>query len=277
MVKFPAKAHLFLAFILACVFSILVPNLIIQSKLRTNKATVEKTYEKIYCVMVTGKSDKRKAFARISIENFKMQRYPNKVLVIVNEGDPLNVADENVIEVLVPNRDKITLGDMRNIAFEYIPNNAIWTTWDDDDWRSEDYLSYLKSNLGDVDYVFFTRRIEHNLNNGFTFIMELRSGFVIMFGRKKPFTIYDSKDFNEDVLLKKIIIENLKYKTLQNDPKMYVRLSHDDNTSTLVKPEKSKVRDTSGNKVYFEYSADEEEIAYAKMIVKNFEKSLKMP
>ena len=40
-------------------------------------------------------------------------------------------------------KDGITLGDLRNISLSYVPNNEIWTTWDDDDWRSSNYLSIL--------------------------------------------------------------------------------------------------------------------------------------
>ena len=211
--------------------------------------------EPIYCVMITGKNDSREKFAEIAVENFKLQSYTNKKLVIINESSsPLDVGDDNVIEIIVKPKDRknLTLGDLRNMAFEYIPEDAIWTTWDDDDWRSVNYLQYLYDKLKNNDYVFFTRRIEHNFNTNFTWIMELKTGFVIMFGRKKSFAKYDRKEFNEDILLKKTITKHLRYLVISNDPKIYIRFTHKDNTSTLVKTTKTSLKDTVSNKVYFE-------------------------
>ena len=225
--------------------------------------------EPIYCVMITGKNDSRQYFAELAIKNFKLQSYPNKKLVIINESEPLNVHDDNIFEKVITSkqRESLTLGDMRNMAFEYIPEDAIWTTWDDDDWRSNDYLQYLFDELKHFDYVFFTKRVEHNINTSFTWIMELKSGFVIMFGRKREFAKYDSKEYNEDIMLKKTISKHLKSNVIDNDPMIYIRFTHKDNTSTLVKRNKIDVKDTSSNKVYFESPANEMQTAYVEAIV----------
>jgi hypothetical protein len=242
-----------------------------------NNTTTNK--EPIYCVMITGKDKSRWNFAHIAIDNFKRQSHPNKRLIIINEGASLmgtgmEVMVDNILEIKLNDREEkgITLGDMRNIAFEFIPDGAIWTLWDDDDWRSDDYLDYLYTNLQDkdYDYVLFTKRLEHNLNTGFTWIMELKSGFVILFGRKQASgkCRYESKDVNEDVLLKKHIIDNLKFKLIENnDPKIYIRMVHKTNTSLLVNQNKSLVKDTSQNKVYYEYDASDGDVQYVKNIV----------
>lgn len=241
-------------------------------KTKTIEKNKNKNTEPIYCVMITGKDKSRWDFAHIAIDNFKRQSYPNKRLIIINEGESLMKMGDNILEIKLDDREKkgITLGDMRNIAFEFIPDNAIWTLWDDDDWRSDDYLEYLYDNLGDKDYVLFTKRLEHNLNTGFTWIMELKSGFVILFGRKQASDKckYESKEVNEDVILKKYIIDNLKFKLIaDNDPKIYIRMVHKSNTSLLVNQNKSCVKDTSQNKVYYEYDANDDDVRYVKNIV----------
>ena len=238
--------------------------------LRLPKEVLVSQPEAIYCVMITGKNDSRQKFAEIAIANFKMQSYSNKKLVIINESDRLDVGDDDIIERVVneKERERLTLGDLRNMAFEYIPEEAIWTTWDDDDWRSDNYLQYLYDNLKSNDYVFFTRRIEHNFNTDFTWIMELKTGFVIMFGRKKTFAKYDRKEFNEDIKLKKTISKHLRFKVIENDPIIYIRFTHKDNTSTLVKERKTSLKDTSSNKVYFESAVNGMEKLYVDHIVK---------
>ena len=250
---------------------IIVIIVIIVKNVKT-KTIENENKDPIYCVMITGKDKSRWDFAHIAIDNFKRQSYPNKRLIIINEGESLMKMEDNILEVKLDDREKkgITLGDMRNIAFEFIPDNAIWTLWDDDDWRSDDYLEYLYKNLQDKDYVLFTKRLEHNLNTGFTWIMELKSGFVILFGRKKATDKckYESKDVNEDVMLKKYIIDNLKFKLIaDNDPKIYIRMVHKSNTSLLVNQNKSWVKDTSKNKVYYEYDASDDDVRYVKNIV----------
>ena len=226
--------------------------------------------ETIYCVMVTGKDKSRLDFANIAIENFKNQSYPNKKLIIINEGDAIGVNSSNILEVKIDDRVRkgITLGDMRNMAFEFIPDKAIWTLWDDDDWRSDDYLSILHSKLLDNDYIMFTKRLEHNLNTGFTWTMELKGGFVIFFGRKHTKCEYAKIAVNEDIVLKNYIVENLKYKILNNEPRIYIRMVHKTNTSLLVNRNKQNIKDTRNNKLYYEYDATVEDKEYVKNVVK---------
>ena len=228
--------------------------------------------ETIYCVMVTGKDKSRWKFAHIAIDNFKKQSHPSKKLILINEGQSIGIKSSNILEVLIEKREHkgLTLGDLRNIAFEFIPEGAIWTLWDDDDWRSDDYLSILHSELLDNDYIMFTKRLEHNLNNGFTWTMELKTGFVIFFGRRYHECKYAKLEVNEDIALKNYIVSNLKSKVYNNDPRIYIRMVHKSNTSLLVNKSKQKVKDTRGNKIYYEYYSTEYEKAYVKKIVKDY-------
>ena len=225
--------------------------------------------EPIYCVMVTGKDTTRWNFAKIAIRNFEKQTYNNKKLIIINEGREIKPNNRNILELVITNRKEknMTLGDLRNLAFEFIPENAIWTLWDDDDWRSNNYLSYLYSHLENNEYIFFTKRIEHNLNTKFTWLMELKSGFVIMFGRKKWNLIYDSKDFNEDIPLKHKIKTEMKYKVIENDPKIYIRMVHKTNTSVIANKNKMSLKYTNDNRSYFEYKASTHILDYVKSII----------
>lgn len=255
-------------FFIVSIFFIFAIAAKLTMKTKTNESFTNEN-ETVYCVMVTGKDKSRWNFAHIAIDNFNRQSYPNKKLIIINEGDSIGVRSHNILEVKVEDREQkgITLGDMRNIAFEFIPDDAIWTLWDDDDWRSDDYLSILYSNLLDNDYIMFTKRLEHNLNTGFTWTMELKAGFVIFFGRKCPKCKYAKIAVNEDIALKKYIVENLKYKILSNEPRIYIRMVHKSNTSLLINKNKQKVKDTRNNKVYYEYDSTETEKAYVKNIV----------
>lgn len=238
-----------------------------QDKTQNTTISISKSSDVIYCVMVTGKDD-RWNFAQISIKNFKQQDYQKKKLIIINEGKKLNVNDPDILEISITNRKqkKMTLGDMRNLAFEFIPEGALWTLWDDDDWRSNNYLTYLYNRLGNNDYLFFTKRIEHNLNTNFTWIMELKSGFVIMFGRKNWELKYDSTEYNEDIPLKQDVKAKTKYIIIDNDPKIYVRMVHKTNTSVIANKGKDSLRDTKKNKSYFEYKATQDIVDYVKNV-----------
>lgn len=232
------------------------------------RISISKSSDVVYCVMITGK-DARLNFAEIAIKNFKKQDYQKKKLIIINEGKQLNVSDPDILEISITNRKqkKMTLGDMRNLAFEFIPEGALWTLWDDDDWRSDNYLTYLYNRLGSNDYIFFTKRIEHNLNTNFTWVMELKSGFVIMFGRKNWELKYYSSEYNEDIPLKQDVKAKTKYVIIDNDPKIYVRMVHKTNTSVMTNQKKDSLKNTTNNKNYFEYNATQEIVDYVKMII----------
>ena len=243
-----------------------------NSRSENKRISISKSSDVIYCVMITGK-DARLNFAEIAIKNFKKQYYQKKKLIIINEGKQLNVSDPDILEISITNRKQkqMTLGDMRNMAFEFIPEGALWTLWDDDDWRSDNYLTYLYNRLGTNDYIFFTKRIEHNLNTDFTWVMELKSGFVIMFGRKTWELKYDSTEYNEDILLKQDVKAKTKYVIIDNDPKIYVRMVHKTNTSVMTNQNKDSLKNTKNNKNYFEYNATQDIIDYVKMVTsKNY-------
>jgi glycosyltransferase involved in cell wall biosynthesis len=99
----------------------------------------------ISCIMPT---HNRRFFIPQAIRCFLAQDYPNKELVVLDDGD-------DPICDLLPDRSEIrykritrhmSLGEKRNIACEEARGNLI-AHWDDDDWMSPRRLSYQTNAL----------------------------------------------------------------------------------------------------------------------------------
>ena len=223
----------------------------------------------VYGIMITGKDDDRIAMASVSCRNFFEQDYAGiKRLIIINHHN-INVqvpssSNEDIIQIFV-DRKKNTLGAMRNIALELVPTNALWTTWDDDDYRSADYLSKLYKCLtikANASAATFINRYEFNLNTNTAWRMTLQSGFVTMLCRKIPGYYYLNKDSLEDINLKDFYsrqhggISIYKNKT---DELMYIRLIHKNNTSLYVVPNKAAPNNTLSAGDYTESPITEKE------------------
>ena len=246
-------------------------------------SSVQKVFTPIYCLMITGKTEQRRQFAKIALKNFNIQTYPNKYLVIINEDFHSSLKNhankqklDNVMEVMINKQDHgLTLGDLRNISLEMVPPNAIWTTWDDDDWRHETYLEVLYNRLKtnpSRKYLLYQNRLEHNFKTGFSWKVRIRNGTSIIFAYKDPDIRYDSWNVNEDVVVKKYILsrvstgESIIY---DNDPLLYVRFVHTDNTSIYVDSKKKRIRDPVSNMSnVIEYEALLRDIKYIHNVIK---------
>jgi hypothetical protein len=209
----------------------------------------------IYCIMITGKSKCRNDFAQRAVSNFTEQSYPNKYLIIINHGhhSVLNENIKNINEITI-NKGTLTLGALRNRALTHVPSNALWTVWDDDDYRVPDYLTFLYTHLKTFDAVCFTRRIEYNYNSGLVWGAELKSGFVTLLARKDPLTQYLDVDTMEDTELissftKTVVVQD-------NNPEIYIRVVHKDNTSLYAHREKYEIYKTLPNANYVEFNVD---------------------
>lgn len=201
--------------------------------------------EPIFCLMMTGKDDSRKDFARNALENFHNQTYTSKFMIIVNHG-AFNVVERsrsNVLEIHVPK--EITLGEMRNTSLSLIPIGTVFAVFDDDDYRSHDYLSNLKEEMDSCKawLVCLSNRMEYNLNNNFVWKTFLRQGLpsTIMARRIKEVS-YKKVRTMEDV---SFIADYKSYGkhtvVMKNDPKQYIRTIHRDNTSLFANKYKCKV------------------------------------
>jgi len=230
----------------------------------------------LYCLMITGYKEDRLPFARNSIQNFYSQSYQNKFLIIINQSKTKLIKQNThrVLEMYVDSTN-LTLGELRNMSLQFVPPNAIWTTWDDDDIRHHDYLSVMTTHLlrKNVECLFFINRIEYNLNSKFSFVMTLNSGFMTMFCKKRPDIQYEHVMTNEDVQVKQFIQKHLTYFIYNNPPNMYIRLTHGNNTSIYVNKHKKELTDTRKNRLYFERELLPDEHIYLRNIMFKYYKN----
>lgn len=94
----------------------------------------------VSCIMPTSN---RRSFVRHALQYFISQDYPNRELIIVDDGaDPIGDLAENLPGVRyfrLPARKSI--GAKRNLACQHAQGEII-AHWDDDDWYSSDRLRY---------------------------------------------------------------------------------------------------------------------------------------
>lgn len=238
-----------------------------------------KTHENtIYGMMITGKSPCRYQLALKSIENFFEQSYTNKHLMIINHGNQkLNINNnENITEIII-DKKSTSLGNLRNLCLYLIPDNHYWTLWDDDDYRSTNYLEYLYNNLktNNADTVLFTKRLEYNYNNDYVWESQLKTGYVTLLSLKKPNQLvkYLDKDSMEDLnLIKDLRNNGHKIHIIKdNDPKIYIRLVHTDNTSLYVNKNKQNIhQNTSQNSIFTETNVDTKLANYTRNFMSNY-------
>lgn len=217
----------------------------------------------IYCLMVTGKDEQRIRYAVSSIRNFIHQDYKNKYLIIINHHPHISVLDafayeqdierlklddlvsEKIVEIYIEKNEFLTLGMLRNISLQLVPMFALWITWDDDDWRSNDFLTLLYNVYyeNEVDAVAFTKRFEFNENTNFSWMIELKSGLPFVLSKKNPLIEYANVDTMEDInLINNMENVGLKVAIFENDPRIYIRLIHNNNTSEYANATKSYVQ-----------------------------------
>lgn len=196
---------------------------------------------KICCIMITGKDDARIDLARKALDNFVKQEYPDKMLLIINHNPHKQVIDQNVKDVHEFYIEKKgNLGDLRNIALQFIPLGCCWTTWDDDDYRHPSYLQTLARFKTDNNIVCLSRRLEYNSNNGASWVGYKKDGFVFFLAPVDNRIIYLSRDTMEDVdILDDFRKNGYTVKVLKNDPKIYVRVVHSSNTSLYVNAQRN--------------------------------------
>ena len=213
---------------------------------------------------------KRTSFVPKAIANFQMQKHPEKKLIILNHSpghiflkQPIDNVHEFYIDKLT---QKFSLGGLRNIALETcIPRGALWTTFDDDDWRRDDYLSTLYSLLkfNRLDLLFLKKWLEYNENTNFTFKSQFKKGWAFFLARKIDATIYDDVDTLEDSRVEEIYKKNGKQVArMNNDPKIYIRVIHSNNTSIFVDPNKNNIVDYAKSQQYQEFEASQAEKDY---------------
>lgn len=259
--------YLFSILITILVIIILSKNIMFNDRKEENKQEYD-----VYCLMITGYKPERVAYAKKSVINFLEQNYENKYLVILNQSSE-NIIEPNQTNERIFERkvavDK--LGILRNKSLEMVPTNAVWTTWDDDDYRHPQYLSIFMKEFckHDVDFLMFQNRLEYNISTKFKFKIKLKSGTMIFFSKLKSIK-YEPVESMEDQIVKKTALRHFRCKIIDNDPKLYMRLIHDCNTSLYVNNDKNTLRDTSKHVDYFESPLTSDEKEYLDKIISSY-------
>lgn len=211
----------------------------------------------IYAIMVTSGDEHRRRFIPSALKNFHSQTYPNKKLMVVNHGKEtvLHGRHPDVIELFVDKYGK-TLGDLRNIALQHVPPGGLWITFDDDDLRSEDYLSlqydYLR--FFDADAVALRNGMTFNLNNGYIYKNRFEEGMYYILMKNFSPQLYSQRDDGEDSHIRDVFIPLKKKMVLiDNDPLMYIRTFHGKNTSKYVDQKKDAIFQSKGDADYKEF------------------------
>lgn len=98
---------------------------------------------RVSCLMVTAN---RKKIAERAIICFKRQTYPNKELVIIDDGNEdysdilKDIPKADLSYVRIPKDDQLKLGGLRNLSLEVASGDYL-VQWDDDDWYHDDRIA----------------------------------------------------------------------------------------------------------------------------------------
>lgn len=99
---------------------------------------------RVSCIMPT--CDRPKFIAG-AVDGFLRQRYSNKELIILDDGDPVGGLFKRSPNIAYRrNNGKLTIGEKRNFCCEMATGDII-VHLDDDDWYSSDWLSNCASRL----------------------------------------------------------------------------------------------------------------------------------
>lgn len=231
--------------------------------------------KKIYAILITSNVGIRKQFIPTALKNFFMQNYPYKHLIIINHGSEciLKKHNKSITEIKI-DKTNLTLGDLRNIALKFIPINSYWVTYDDDDVRSPHYFRYLMKNIKHYDAIFLRNRFDYNLNNDFIYKCSFNNGMPLIFAKKIAGLKYLKRNTLEDVELQNDMLKmGKKYKVLDNNPMLYIRTLHEDNTSSYVNKDKNEIVIYDEDGSYQEYNVSKKErqkvISFYKNIIKD--------
>ena len=191
--------------------------------------------ERIYAMMVTGKTPERAELARASVVSFLAQTYANRVLVVVNDGpfelDVAGVPADRVIQVRPEGRPR--LGELRNVGLDAIPDGAIWTYWDDDDWHHPRLMVAQHRVLGAlaVQACFLVNQVKCRLRGETAFVDHHPGGFAgTLMAYKDGGLRFPNWRKNEDSAYTTSVKQKLRWYPWANPPHYFVRFFHGANT-----------------------------------------------
>lgn len=187
----------------------------------------------VTAVMITGKSDKREALARMSVKSFLDQTYRRRELLILNHGNyELKIGHPLVQEVMV--EEKKSLGEMRNMGLDLAKGDWI-IQWDDDDYHHPHRILYQMAHRRDNGgtAVLLRKQIRVDMINGEAICVESEEGIAgTILHATNTETRYPLVDQTEDAAFamgfrQRIILDNDS--ETWPGPALYLRFYHGDN------------------------------------------------
>lgn len=195
--------------------------------------------------MITGKHISRQPLAKHALESFTRQTYRTKHMIIINHGsyNVIETPKSNISEIHV--HKDTSLGDMRNRSLSLIPFGSVFAVFDDDDYRPDDYLQILKEKMDkhEASLVCLSTRLECNVNTEFVWKTYLRRGLpsTIIARRVKGIVYKSLRTMEDTAFISDYKASGKNVVVLDNDPKLYIRTIHGDNTSLFADKYKIKV------------------------------------
>ena len=187
------------------------------------------TFEPIYAFMITGKDPVRLPLAQMAVNSFAQQSYPNKKLVIVDDGGfefDLDGLDAEHVRV----ERGMTLGELRNVSLDAVPDGAVWVQWDDDDWRDPTCIAEQYDQLGDAGAVVLKNQIQFLVRAGRSWVVTRKSGIEGTIMARKNHVRYPPMKRSEDSVFRDRMKRAVKWRVWDNPAWQYIRLIHGANT-----------------------------------------------
>lgn len=189
----------------------------------------------VSALMITGKCPERLPMARVAVRRFLAQDWPRKELVIINHGAESVLAScvqtdietdrfTRLNEVKIV-RDKETLGELRTLS-KNLAIGDYCVHWDDDDYLSDDYISYCMANTTDKLASVLRTQLRFGLHTGASVYVSLPNGHRHPCYFRKTAPDYPKIDIFEDA---HFIAKIRRYNVLDNPWSMYVRTFHGHN------------------------------------------------
>lgn len=186
----------------------------------------------VSCLMVTrGLTN----FVRSAINQFNMQTYENKELIIVYDSYTVEIQNlirefESPIIQFHYSKIKKSLGELRNLAVK-LSHGEIFCQWDDDDIFSPDRINFFVTILlnSDVAACFLLRWIFWDIPKKRASISDERPWEGSIFAWKSVCINYPSINKSEDFIAISEICRN-NVIALVDNPYAYIYCAHGDNT-----------------------------------------------
>lgn len=175
---------------------------------------------------------------RESYNCFVRQNYPAKRLLIVTDCTPkvlralIELTKNNREVSILHVKDKLTLGELRNLSLKHSPSD-LTIQWDDDDWFAPNRMSLQYLMLHNKTAVLLTEQLHYFRNSNEVALIKDFSGIegTILLNRASGFK-YPSLRAGEDTVLKQELVRKNAV-TLVSGGFCYCRTYHGNNTWDL--------------------------------------------